>query len=657
MENRLLDKVKGNVNVHRWSEQTQLEKGDSIAEGYISELSDYTHISVTQNNLQELKAIWDQWGKETKQLFYGNYGDLPYLLDIEIDEYLFRALAQFWNPAYSCFTFGEVDMVPTVEEYTALLRCPRFQNDRIYSRAPCVPTFWKKLMIITGMSEQWVMARIKKKGECKCISWGALKNLILTHPDETKKIDVFALSLYGLMVFPRALEYVDEATTDLFHRLSKKVTSVPVILAETFRSLGACRRAGAGRFISHFRLIDRVVCRVYFEDYSPLKDIVASTRRVDVPEENWIALLQNLQSKDVEWRAPWMMPGEVLYRCGSFDWVPLLGIWGAIGYAPLLVLRQHGLRQFIPATQGLAQSEFVYRGADYKRRVSEVSSAWKKTCRLRGKAISPATTPEYIEWRGRRVNDNIPNPSMEGARPMEKYLQVRPSELEIMKQEFERQSLEFERRIAKLEEEKMYLSLDVDVQKMEVEKERKEKRKIEEDRDDLREHYKKAQVALKRARVGGSSNQWQKEVQEEKVQNLALEEEDKGLKTKVMELGKSLRWHQNRNSTVELKELRSKVEDLEVALHDGELRVGQLKAQEDYLRGELHQAKEQVRKRDHVIGKAIAQIREVAEYVQDLAIRADVLSLMYSSSSDVGRKLALLLDRLKALGLRAKSYL
>ncbi|KAL1175088.1 hypothetical protein V6Z11_A04G064500 [Gossypium hirsutum] len=289
------------------------------------------------------------------------------------------------------------------------------------------------------------------------------------------------------MVFPRALGYVDEATTDLFHRLSKKVTSVPAILAETFRSLGSCRRAGAGKFIrcaqlllawfyGHFWLIDRVVCRVLFEDYSPLKDIVASTRRVDVPEENWTALLQNLQSKDVEWRAPWITPGEVLYRCGSFDWVPLLGICGAIGYVPLLILRQHGLRQFIPATQGLAQSEFVYRGADYNRRVSEVSRAWKKTCRLRGVAISPATTLKCVKWRGRRVNDNIPKPSMEGARPIEEYLQVRPSELEIIKQEFERQSLEFERRVAKLEEEKMYLSLEVDVQNMKVEKERKEKR-------------------------------------------------------------------------------------------------------------------------------------------------------------------------------------
>ncbi|KAG8502475.1 hypothetical protein CXB51_000353 [Gossypium anomalum] len=380
MENGLLDRVEGNANVHRWSEQTQLENGDSIAVGYMLDLSDYTRISVTQNNLQELKEIWDQCDNKTKQLFYGNYGDLPYLFDVQ------------------------------------------------------------KLMTIMGMSEQWITARIKEKGECKCISWDALKDLILTHPDETKKVDVFTLGLYGLMVFPRALGYVDEATTDLFHRLGKKVTSIPTILAETFRSLGACRRAGAGRFIgcaqlllawfySHFRLIDRVVFRVFFEDYSSLNDIVASIKRVDVLEENWIALLRNLQSKDVEWRAPWMVPGELLYRCGSFDWVPLLGIWGAIGYAPLLVLRQHGLRQFVPTTHGLAQSEFVYRGADYKRKVSEISSA----CRLKGVAISPTTTPEYIEWRGRRINDNIPKPSVEGARSIEEYLRVMPSELEIMK--------------------------------------------------------------------------------------------------------------------------------------------------------------------------------------------------------------------------------
>ncbi|MFQ6663455.1 hypothetical protein Gotur_030984 [Gossypium turneri] len=51
-----------------------------------------------------------------------------------------------------------------------------------------------------------------------------------------------------------------------------------------------------------------------------------------------MAILQSLQEEDVEWKAPWLLPDEILYRCGNFDWIPLLGIWGASGYAPLLIM-------------------------------------------------------------------------------------------------------------------------------------------------------------------------------------------------------------------------------------------------------------------------------------------------------------------------------
>ncbi|MFQ6658490.1 hypothetical protein Gotur_027734, partial [Gossypium turneri] len=197
-----------------------------------------------------------------------------------------------------------------------LLRCSKFQVDRVYSRAVNVPTFLKKLMSITGMNIR-------------------------------KRLDVFALSIYGLVVFPKALGHMDEAVIDLFDRLDKKVTPIPAILAETFRSLSACRKTGEGRFIgcaqlllawfhSHFWKVDKVSYRVFSENYSPLKEIVATPRRDDISEEKWMTILQNLQEEDVEWRAPWLLPDEILYRCGNFDWVPLLGIWGAVGYAPLL---------------------------------------------------------------------------------------------------------------------------------------------------------------------------------------------------------------------------------------------------------------------------------------------------------------------------------
>ncbi|MBA0879817.1 hypothetical protein Goshw_001425 [Gossypium schwendimanii] len=51
--------MEDNTAVQTWSEMTRHEKGDSLAEEYVSELWDFTRISVTQYNLQELKEIWD----------------------------------------------------------------------------------------------------------------------------------------------------------------------------------------------------------------------------------------------------------------------------------------------------------------------------------------------------------------------------------------------------------------------------------------------------------------------------------------------------------------------------------------------------------------------------------------------------------------------
>ncbi|XP_017625089.1 uncharacterized protein LOC108468738 [Gossypium arboreum] len=390
-----------------WSKKMQLEKGDSLAAGYISELCDFTCINVTQNEFQELRNIWASWDDETKRLFYQNFGYLPYLLDIKVDKHLFRAMAQFWNPAYSCFTFENVDFVPTVEEYTTLLHCPKVQVDRAYSKAANALPFVKKLMSITGMSEHWVTARIQQKGDGKYIPWVSLRDLIVAHLDMKKKVDVFALSIYGLVVFPKVLRHIDEAITDLFDRLDKRVTPVPKA--------------------------DRVSYRVLFENYSLLKEIIAAPKKDDILEENWIILLRNLQEDDVEWRALWL--------------VPLPGIWGAVGYASLLILRQYRSRQFIPTTYELAQSEFSYRENNFKKKAREISDAWKQICQMKKLAVGLMTTPEYNGWLSKRINDNVPGPNLKGIQSMEEYLQVIPSELEIIKQNFKKRNSELGKKI------------------------------------------------------------------------------------------------------------------------------------------------------------------------------------------------------------------
>ncbi|MBA0787651.1 hypothetical protein Gotri_027798 [Gossypium trilobum] len=63
-------------------------------------------------------------------------------------------------------------------------------------------------------------------------------------------------------------------------------------------------------------------------------------------------------------------------------------------------------------------------------------------------------TSEYNEWWSKRVNDNIPSLREEDVRPIEEYLQVVPSEIEIIKKDFEKRNLELGKKIEQLEEEK-----------------------------------------------------------------------------------------------------------------------------------------------------------------------------------------------------------
>ena len=71
-----------------------------------------------------------------------------------------------------------------------------------------------------------------------------------------------------------------------------------------------------------------------------------------------------------------MNQGCVLYRCGDKMWVPLLGLWGVVNYAPLLVCRQYASEQFAPAIKGLNQLEFAYGDPGYAVQLAKLSVLW-----------------------------------------------------------------------------------------------------------------------------------------------------------------------------------------------------------------------------------------------------------------------------------------
>ncbi|MBA0789398.1 hypothetical protein Gotri_006931 [Gossypium trilobum] len=292
------------------------------------------------------------------------------------------------------------------------------------------------------------------------------------------------------------------------------------------------------------------------------------------------------------------------------------------------------------------------------------------------------TTPEYYGWWSKRINDNILGPREDCVQSLEEHLQVVPSELEIIKLDFEKMSLEWGKKIEQLEEEKMRLGLDVDIHRLEAEKLRKGKKKAEEDLDSLKIDYKKLRLSMRTAGLGKTSEQWRREIKEERTKAdkwekefqdararesisekslLECQNEKEGLKARVAKLEKSLHLYRNRKSAIELRaslkkidELNERIEELEEAWKNSELRVELLERSNEQWREQFHHSQNQIRERDYIMGEAVTQVREVADHLQTLAVQADVLSLNYESESSRGRDLAWLLRKVKALSVKAK---
>ncbi|XP_017640079.1 uncharacterized protein LOC108481460 [Gossypium arboreum] len=189
----------------------------------------------------------------------------------------------------------------------------------------------------------------------------------------------------------------------------------------------------------------------------------------------------------------------------------------------------------------------------------------------------------------------------------------------------------------------MRLGLDVDIHKLEAEKLRKGKNKAEEDLDSLKTDYKKLRVSIRIASLGKTSDQWRQEIEKEKAradhwEKKFQDSEKEKLQARIAKLEKSLHLHRSRNSVTELKaslskieEMKRKIEELETTLQDGKIRVELLEANNEHYKTQLYQYQDQIRNRDYVMGEAVAQVREVADHLQTLAVQADVIRVRIRS--------------------------
>ena len=93
------------------------------------------------------------------------------------------------------------------------------------------------------------------KGKNECVQYDFLERYIIENNNDDRVKDIFALVVYGTLIFPLSPRYVDTTVVNLIEQIDNQVNSIPVIITETIQSLNYCRRKGKGDFISCAQLL------------------------------------------------------------------------------------------------------------------------------------------------------------------------------------------------------------------------------------------------------------------------------------------------------------------------------------------------------------------------------------------------------------------
>ena len=89
-----------------------------------------------------------------------------------------------------------------------------------------------------------VEQNIRKKGKNECFVWDFFKRYIAKNDGEDRVVDVFALVIYGLIIFLKVPRHVEVVVIDVIEQIESQANPMPTIVVETLRTLNYYRRNG-----------------------------------------------------------------------------------------------------------------------------------------------------------------------------------------------------------------------------------------------------------------------------------------------------------------------------------------------------------------------------------------------------------------------------
>ncbi|KAH1213122.1 hypothetical protein GmHk_14G041140 [Glycine max] len=304
-----------------------------------------------------------------------------------------------------CFTFGDFQLVPTIEEFEEILGCP-LGGRKPYLSSGCLPSLSRIAIVVKDSARG--LDRIKQTqngiaGLPRRYLEGKARGMA-NQGDWVPFMDVLALLIFGVILFPNVDGLVDLAAIDAFLAYHhSKESPVVAVLADLFDTFDRrCEKSSARIICCLPALCVWLVSHLFQQDTRHPCPLLSHRSCTEKRRIDWDQLLAGIEGRTISWFPRWKEGKEgVLFSCGRYPNIPLIGTRGCINYNLALAIRQLGY----PMRGTLMEesmSPFLVRdfGAQNSKAIQRIHKAWETPLRkdqeLRG--IRNGIIGGYHEW-------------------------------------------------------------------------------------------------------------------------------------------------------------------------------------------------------------------------------------------------------------------
>ncbi|KAH1228748.1 hypothetical protein GmHk_10G028689 [Glycine max] len=283
------------------------------------------------------------------QAFRKTYGKILELTVAEVSIEAIASLTQYYDQPLRCFTFGDFQLVPTIEEFEEILGCP-LGGRKPYLSSGCLPSLSRIAIVVKDSARGLDRIKQTRNG----IAGLPRKYLedkargMANQGDWVPFMDVLALLIFGVVLFPNVDGLVDLAAIDAFLAYHhSKESLVVAVLADLFDTFDRrCEKSSARIICCLPALCVWLVSHLFQQDTRHPCPLLSHRSCTEKRRMDWDQLLAGIGGRTISWFPRWKKGKEgVLFSCGMYPNIPLVGTRGCINYNPMLAIRQLGKDQ------------------------------------------------------------------------------------------------------------------------------------------------------------------------------------------------------------------------------------------------------------------------------------------------------------------------